>query len=181
MFQSMSDAVFGASSTATADNDAATQATEVVPEKTFDVSKEEISLIRADLASDYPDDYQSISEAYIESVASKPYSKDPSIRRPIDYSTKKLKDVLQWRADNAVQIKELFNLIPEGEATAADETGENSEQVAKAVALATSLNYGAMYWHGLDKEGRPVLWVRTDRLVRDFRFRLQTRLGFIFY
>ena len=177
----MSDAVFGASSTATADNDAATQATEVVPEKTFDVSKEEISLIRADLASDYPDDYQSISEAYIESVASKPYSKDPSIRRPIDYSTKKLKDVLQWRADNAVQIKELFNLIPEGEATAADETGENSEQVAKAVALATSLNYGAMYWHGLDKEGRPVLWVRTDRLVRDFRFRLQTRLGFIFY
>lgn len=159
----MSDAVFGTSSTAKADDNAATtQATE--PEKTFDVSKEEISLIRADLASDFPEDYQSISEAYIESVASKPYSKEPSIRRPIDYSTKKLKDVLQWRADNAVQIKELFSLIPEGEATAADETGENSEQVAKAVALATSLNYGAMYWHGLDKEGRPVLWIRTDRM-----------------
>ncbi len=159
MFQSMSDAVWGTSS--------ATTETTKQPEKTFDVTKEEISLIRADLASDYPEDYQSISETYIESVASKPYSKDPSVRRPIEYSTKKLKDVLQWRETNACVIKDLFDLIPEGKATAADETGENSEQVAKAVALATSMNYGSMYWHGLDKECRPVLWIRTDRMVRE--------------
>lgn len=159
MFQSMSDAVFGTS--ANADS---SQMTDAEPEKSFDVTKEEISLIRADLASDYPEDYDSISTAYIESVASKPYSKDPSVRRPIDYSTKKLKDVLQWRADNAVHIKDLFNLIPEGPATAADETGENSVEVAKAVAFATSLNYAAMYWHGVDKDCRPVLWIRTDRM-----------------
>lgn len=55
-----------------------------VGDKTFDVSKEELSLIRAELASDFPDDYAYLSDAYILSVASKPYSKDPSVRRPLE-------------------------------------------------------------------------------------------------
>jgi hypothetical protein len=59
---------------------------EVEGDKTFEVSKEELSLIRAELASDFPDDYNYLSDAYILSVASKPYSKDPSVRRPLEVS-----------------------------------------------------------------------------------------------
>jgi hypothetical protein len=50
----------------------------------FPVSPEELSIIRAELASDFPEDYQYMSDAYILSVASKPYSKDPTIRRPLE-------------------------------------------------------------------------------------------------
>ena len=50
----------------------------------FEVTAEELAIIRAELASDFPDDYKYLSDAYILSVASKPYSKDPSIRRPLE-------------------------------------------------------------------------------------------------
>lgn len=52
----------------------------------FPVSEEELSIIRAELACEFPDDYTYLSDAYILSVASKPYSKDPSIRRPLEVS-----------------------------------------------------------------------------------------------
>jgi hypothetical protein len=52
----------------------------------FPVSEEELSIIRAELACEFPEDYTALSDAYILSVASKPYSKDPSIRRPLDVS-----------------------------------------------------------------------------------------------
>jgi hypothetical protein len=54
--------------------------------KTFEVTKEELGIIRAELATEFPDDYNYLSDAYILSVASKPYSKDPSIRRPLEVS-----------------------------------------------------------------------------------------------
>lgn len=50
----------------------------------FPVSREELSIIRAELACEYPEDYSYLSDAYILSVASKPYSKDPSVRRPLE-------------------------------------------------------------------------------------------------
>lgn len=50
----------------------------------FPVTPEELAIIRAELASDFPDDYAYMSDAYILSVASKPYSKDPKIRRPLE-------------------------------------------------------------------------------------------------
>ena len=53
-------------------------------EKTFEVTSEELAIIRAELACEFPDDYNYLSDAYILSVASKPYSKDPTIRRPIE-------------------------------------------------------------------------------------------------
>jgi hypothetical protein len=59
-------------------------------EGVFAVSKEELAIIRAELASDFPDDYLYLSDAYILSVASKPYTKDPTIRRPLEYSQEKL-------------------------------------------------------------------------------------------
>lgn len=57
---------------------------EIDGDKIFPVSPEELSIIRAELASDFPDDYQYLSDAYVLSVASKPYSKDPSKRRPLE-------------------------------------------------------------------------------------------------
>lgn len=59
---------------------------EVEGDGNFTVTDEELSIIRAELASDFPDDYKYLSDAYILSVASKPYSKDPSIRRPLEVS-----------------------------------------------------------------------------------------------
>lgn len=80
-------------------------------EATFDVSKEELSVIRSDLASDFPDDYTYLSDDYITSVASKPYSKDPTVRRPLEYTTEKLKDLLTWREENAIGLKELLSMV----------------------------------------------------------------------
>ena len=53
----------------------------------FPVSPEELSIIRAELACEFPEDYSYLSDSYILSVASKPYSKDPSIRRPLEVRT----------------------------------------------------------------------------------------------
>lgn len=59
---------------------------EVDASKTFEVTKEELGIIRSDLATKFPKDYNYLSDAYILSVASKPYSKDPNVRRPLEVS-----------------------------------------------------------------------------------------------
>ena len=123
--------------------DSTTNSTE---EQTFPVTKEELETIRSSLSSSFPDDHSYLSDDYIESVASKPYSKDPSIRRPVEYSTSKLVELLTWRATNAVSLQALLKM-------AMDPLGEQSpaaladpDQYTKAKALAVSLNYGSMYW-----------------------------------
>jgi len=40
---------------------------------------------------------------------------------------------------------------------------EDPEKLTKAKAMVTSMNYGSMYWHGFTKDGRPILWIRTNR------------------
>ena len=59
---------------------------DVEGEGTFEVTPEDLAIIRAELACEFPEDYNYLSDAYILSVASKPYSKDPSIRRPLEVS-----------------------------------------------------------------------------------------------
>mmetsp|Transcript_492 Transcript_492/g.845 ORF Transcript_492/g.845 Transcript_492/m.845 type:complete len:310 (+) Transcript_492:143-1072(+) len=135
---------------------------EIETEATFPVSKEELSLLRADLACEFPDDHMTLSDDYILSVASKPYSKDPTVRRPIEYSGSKLKELLDWRQTNAVHLQEILDIAKEGSSSPA--ASQEPEKFTKAKALATSLNYGSMYWKGVDKEGRPVLWIRTNRM-----------------
>jgi hypothetical protein len=128
----------------------------------FEVTPEELTILRAELASEFPDDYNYLSDAYILSVASKPYSKDPTIRRPLEYSQAKLNDVMTWRQEGgATEMEDLLNLA-NGPDTA-PEALENPAKLAKAKALAVSLNYGSTYWHGFTKCGRPILWVRTNR------------------
>lgn len=135
---------------------------EVDSEVTFEVTKEELSICRAQLASDYPDDYNYLSDTYILSVASKPYSKDPSIRRPLEYTMEKLNAVMEWRKENAVDLLDMLNLASGPET--ATEAVEDPSKLTQGKALINSLNYGSMYWHGLDKQGRPILWIRCDRM-----------------
>lgn len=128
----------------------------------FHVSKEELAIIRAELACEFPDDYQYLSDAYILSVASKPYSKDPTVRRPLEYSMEKLTHVMEWRAEaGAPEMEDLVHLANGPET--APEAVENPERLAKAKAMVSSLNNGSLYWHGFTKEGRPVFWIRTNR------------------
>jgi CRAL/TRIO domain len=128
----------------------------------FAVSKEELAIIRAELACEFPEDYTYLSDAYVLSVASKPYSKDPTIRRPLEYSMEKLTHVMEWRAEaGAPDMGDLVEMANGPES--APEAVENPEALTKAKALATSLNAGSLYWHGFTKDGRPVLWVRTNR------------------
>lgn len=58
--------------------------------KTFEVTDEELKIIRAELATSFPDDCTYLSDSYILSVASKPYSKDPNIRRPLEVSKRRI-------------------------------------------------------------------------------------------
>lgn len=128
----------------------------------FSVSKEELAIIRAELACEFPEDYAYLSDAYVLSVASKPYSKDPTIRRPLEYSMEKLTHVMEWCAEaGAPDMEDMVNMANGPES--APEAVENPEGLTKAKALAVSLNSGSLYWHGFTKDGRPILWVRTNR------------------
>lgn len=131
-------------------------------EVTYPVTKEELTTLREGLAKEFPDDHKNISDVYVESIASKPYSKDPTIRRPLEYSAEKLTDLMNWRKENATHLPELLSLAKGGESAPA--AVEQPEKFAKAKAMAAAYNLGAIYWHGLDKQGRPILWVRTNRL-----------------
>jgi hypothetical protein len=75
------------------------------------------------------------SDAYIKSVASKPYSKDPTIRRPLEYTMEKLTHVMEWREGaGAPEFEDLVKLANGPET--APEAVEDPAKLAKAKALA---------------------------------------------
>jgi CRAL/TRIO domain len=128
----------------------------------FKVTDEELAIIRAELATEFPDDYLYLSDAYILSVASKPYSKEPTKRRPIEYSQEKLQHVMTWRAEaGAPDMEERLKLAAGPSNSAAAIAAP--EIYPKACAMVKSLNTGSIYWHGFTKDGRPILWIRTNR------------------
>ena len=128
----------------------------------FKVTDEELATIRAGLATDFPDDYLYLSDAYILSVASKPYSKDPTVRRPLEYSQEKLKQVMTWRAEAGAPEMEVRLKLAAGPPNASDAVASPAIY-QKACAMVKSLNTGSTYWHGFTKDGRPILWIRTNR------------------
>jgi hypothetical protein len=74
----------------------------------------------------------------------------------------KLSHVMTWRQEEgAPEMIDLIALANGPES--APEAVENPEKLTKAKAMVVTLNYGSMYWHGLTKDGRPVLWLRTNR------------------
>ena len=80
----------------------------------------------------------------------------------MDYSIEKLTQVLTWRQE--VGASDVINMIklangPEN----APEALANPQRLTRCKALATALNTGSQYFHGLTKDGKPILWVRTNR------------------
>lgn len=128
----------------------------------FGVSGAELASVRASLAAEFPRDCEYLSDSYILSVASKPYSKDPTVRRPLEYSLEKLQQVMQWRAIAGAPAMEDLVALAARPATAPDAV-EQPEKYTKAVAMVKALNNGSLYWHGFTVDGRPVLWIRTNR------------------
>jgi len=128
----------------------------------FEVSIEELSILRAELACEFPEDYNYLSDQYITSVASKPYSKDPTVRRPIEYTMEKLTNVMEWREQaGAPDLIDLVHLANGSET--APEAVEQPDRLLEAKGISTSLNTGSLYWHGFSKDGHPILWLRTNR------------------
>lgn len=128
----------------------------------FKVTAEELATIRAELATEFPDDYMYLSDAYILSVSSKPYSKDPTVRRPLEYSQEKLKQVMTWRAEAGAPEMEDRLKLAAGPSNSPDALA-SPEMYQKSCAMVKSLNTGSTYWHGYTKDGRPILWIRTNR------------------
>ena len=119
----------------------------------FPVPNDDYKQIQNALALSYPFYGDYFTSAYIRSVASKPYSKDRTIRRPLLYTIDKLLAVLKWREESkAVLMMQIL---------------EESKNCAAAIGphqlLANTLNTGSMYVDGYTKEGLPVLWIRTKR------------------
>jgi hypothetical protein len=81
---------------------------EIDAQGNFQVTQEELAIVRAELACEFPEDYNYMSDAYILSVASKPYSKDPSIRRPLEVS--RFDSILRIRR-NATKSPERSSMI----------------------------------------------------------------------
>ena len=132
-------------------------------EQVYDVTDEELEILRNTLAEKFPQDSHYMSNAYMRSVASKPYSKDMTRRRPLEYSLEKLTHVMEWRQQmHAVDLPERIRLctLSAQEQAAA---GVDEDTLKHAEKMVESLNTGSMYWHGLTKEGRPILWIRTNR------------------
>lgn len=116
----------------------------------FRVTQEELSIIRAELACEFPEDYSYLSDEYILSVASKPYSKDPSVRRPLEYTMEKLTHVMEWRAEaGAPEMEDLIKLANGPETD--PEAVENPEDLTKAKAMVAATNNSSLYWHGFTK------------------------------
>lgn len=71
--------------------------------------------------------------------------------------------MMEWRANEGAPG--LHDLVKLGNGPAdAEEAVENPEKLEKAQKLVTALNYSGMYFHGMTKDGRPVLWLRTNRM-----------------
>ena len=142
-------------------------------EPTFEVTEEELQILKAELSEAYPSDWTYMDDAYLRSVASKPYSKDMSRRRPLDYTLEKLMHVMEWRRE--MQVPDMEGWIEACHRVDNNHKGNNDDDrsleallpdkdtVQKARKMVESLNQNHMYWHGMTVDGRPILWIRTER------------------
>ena len=74
----------------------------------------------------------------------------------------KLTHVMEWREQNGAPDLESLVHIANGPDTAPAAL-EDPDRLTKAKALVYSLNNGSIYWHGVTKEGKPILWIRCGR------------------
>lgn len=146
----------------------------VSEEPAFRVTDGELQTLKTQLARRFPDHDDAattsfLSDAYLRSVASKPYSKDMTRRRPLDYTLEKLIHVLEWRREmRASELESWIDACDTADPAArlsssSSSSDDKDDTLTEARKLVETLNTGSMYWHGLTREGRPVLWIRTQR------------------
>ncbi len=108
----------------------------------YPVSPEELTYLRLELLNDFPDSAASpfMSTAYIQQVASQPYSasSEPQ-RRPLQYSLDKMRALLAWRASFG-----------------ADDLPRMAATIGSSLGVALSNN--SLYVRGLCKTGEAVIW-----------------------
>ena len=68
---------------------------------------------------------------------------------------------MEWRRE--VGAPKLLDLVDLANNNAGCPPNVPKEKWQSALAMVNSLNKGSMYWHGLTKTGRPILWIRTSR------------------
>ena len=79
-------------------------------EETFDVTDEELKILKDHITKKFPGtDSNYLSDAYIRSVASKPYSKNMSIRRPLEVSSVFLLDLIWFGLVGCFDL--IFDLV----------------------------------------------------------------------
>jgi hypothetical protein len=88
----------------------------------------------------------------------------------------KLLRVMEWRKEHGVpqlpDLVALANLSVDDQIkfkslkknTTTTNSNVSNERLAKAKAMVATLNNGSLYWHGLTIDGRPILWLRAQRL-----------------
>lgn len=119
----------------------------------FDVKDEEVDNMIDELSKAQrwnKDDIEYLSKAWIRAVMSQPYKKKKHMRRPFEYSKKKLAEYLDWRTRSCITSKISHHLNSDG------------EEFAKL-----TKSPGSLYWYGTDNEGSPILWYHSDLMKFD--------------
>eukprot|EP00980_Cylindrotheca_fusiformis_P022653 scaffold9541_cov77-Cylindrotheca_fusiformis.AAC.2 len=79
----------------------------------------------------------------------------------------KLNHVMQWRKEHDVpQLEDLVKYanMSNEQLQSLDDDPPEQQLLSKANEMVQSLNNNSIYWHGLTKDGHPILWLRTNRL-----------------
>jgi hypothetical protein len=78
---------------------------------------------------------------------------------------KKLLLVMEWRKEHGVpQLPDLVALANISDEQVKSLNNVSEGRLEKAKATVATLNNSSLYWHGLTIDGRPILWLRTQRL-----------------
>lgn len=115
---------------------------------TFPVTQEELNLMIEELSIEYYDESKYLSRPWVAQVMSQPYKKDKNVRRPFEYSKKKLSSYLAWRTEFGITSKVLRSL---------------EESNAEFNSKHPSFLDGGLYWYGVDNSGCPILWIHVDK------------------
>lgn len=136
--------------------------------KTFIVTDDEVNkmldvLSKANRGWD-PTDVRSLSKKWIRAVMSQPSKNNKQRRRPFEYSKKKIQDYLDWRTKSSITSKISHHL---------SSSTTNGEELA-----ALTKSPGAFYWHGVDKEGSPILWYHSNLMNFDSKIVVKDEMEF---
>lgn len=115
--------------------------------KTFHTSFEDVDRMIADLTSDEAirSEVSFLSKSWVKSVMSQPSKSNKDEKRSFEYSKKKLERYLLWRKENNVVDLVRANI-----------QGTDQE-------FFVDIAEKSLYWYGVDRQGRPILWERFER------------------